>query len=114
MDSDNNIISENYANNNEYGIFLEFRSDTNTISGNTANYNDYGIFLFVCYNNSISGNYLFGNNVCINESYCEGNIFINNNCGRETVISGYNIFFLLNILTVVAIIIYLKKRDLEK
>ena len=110
----NNTISENYADNNEYGISAFYESSINMISGNTANYNDYGISLFMSDYNIVSGNYLIGNNVCINENYCEGNVFINNNCGRETVISGYNVFFLLGILSVVAIIIYTKKRNLEK
>jgi len=106
--SDHNTISENYANNKEYGIFL---SDciNNTISENYANNNEYGIYLQFSYYNIISGNNLIGNNVCIDEFHCEGNIFLNNKCGSETVISGYNIFFLLGTL-VVALIIIEKRR----
>ena len=102
--SHSNILSGNIANYNEYGIYLYSDCVINTILGNTANYNNYGIYLqFMSNYNIISGNLLIGNNVCISEMACEGNVIENNICGY--VISGYNLFFLLGILSVTLIMI---------
>ena len=126
----NNIISGNNVNYNDYGILLDY-SDSNTIVGNTANHNqrgiyllfsdknnattnnvsyndEYGIYLLSSDNNLISGNTLIGNGECIVEEFCEGNIFENNDCGKgdkEPVIHGYNLFFLIGILSIVAFFI---------
>ncbi|MFX0187678.1 MAG: NosD domain-containing protein [Candidatus Hodarchaeota archaeon] len=57
INSDKNILSRNTANSNVYeGIYLEF-SNNGKISGNTANENDWdGICLWYSNNNSVSGN----------------------------------------------------------
>ena len=98
---DFNTISQNTANYNEYGITISGRF-SNSVLGNYINYNNYGIYLFMSDNNKISGNSLIGNNVCISESYCEGNVFTNNNCGDA--ILGYDVIFLIVILSAVSII----------
>ncbi|MFX1410513.1 MAG: nitrous oxide reductase family maturation protein NosD [Promethearchaeota archaeon] len=104
--SDNNTVSENTANNNgDRGIFLYY-SHNNLISGNSANNNEIGIRLSHGNNNTISGNTLIGNNECIIEEDCQGNVFENNDCeGRDEIIPGYNLFFLLGILSIVTIIL---------
>jgi len=53
------------------------------------------------------GNILIGNDVCIKEIECgDNNIFENNDCGGENpAIPGYNLFFLIGIFSVVAILI---------
>lgn len=75
------------------------------------NFNDIGIMLlFDSNNNSVIENTLIGNRQCFSESdNCVGNLFENNSCEdfvRE--ISGYNLFFLLGILSLVAIILIKK------
>ena len=109
--SDNNTISGNTANNNYWdGMYLD-SSNNNTISGNTANNNNLsGIDLYSSDNNTISGNTLIGNGECIVESEdCRGNTFSDN--GSCTYgqgnggIPGYNLFFLLGILSVVVIVL---------
>ena len=92
----------------DIGIYLDFLSDYNTISGNTANYNEYGIFLDRSNYNTVSGNSLLGNEVCIAEKNCEGNVFENNDCGQDQGIPGYNLFFLLGIVSVGSIILIKK------
>ena len=128
-DSDYNIVSGNTANNSDWGLHLQsshynnikgntanynrygkglylLGSNHNNITGNTANYNRYGINLEFSNYNTITGNILLGNAECIKEEYCEGNVFKNNDCGKANgVIPGYNLFFLLGILSVVSIII---------
>jgi len=102
-----NTISGNTANNNKYGIRLYYSSNNN-ISGNTANDNEYGIYLSISYSNTISRNNLVGNDVCIYEDeFSTGkNVFENNDCGEDDgKISGYNLFFLLGILSVAVILI---------
>ncbi len=108
--SNNNIISGNTANNNyENGIYL-WICNNNTISGNTANNNtEAGINLRSSDNNKISENILMGNDKCILEEYSQGNKFKDNkscNYGEgDEIIPGYNLFFLLGILSFVAILI---------
>jgi parallel beta-helix repeat protein len=110
-----NTISDNNANNNNYyGIYLS-SSEHNTILGNTANNNtNFGIFLKESNYNNVSGNTLLGNDKCIGEINCEGNTFSDNgNCtyGQENpenpapLISSYNIYLLLGILSIISIII---------
>ncbi len=110
-ESNNNTILANEASNNEgYGILL-YLSDNNTISENIANYNEHGIYLEMSNYNIISGNTLLGNDECITEQTCEGNIFENNDCGdKDKIITGYNLFFLLGILSVVVILINKKAK----
>ncbi|MFX1314279.1 MAG: nitrous oxide reductase family maturation protein NosD [Promethearchaeota archaeon] len=110
--SDNSIVSGNTANNNtEEGISLLY-SDNNMLSGNTVNYNFIGIYLYSSYYNIISGNTLLGNYYCIFEENCEGNIFENNDCGGgDGRIPGFNLLFLLGILSVVVILIKNIKRN---
>ncbi|MHA1497467.1 MAG: NosD domain-containing protein [Promethearchaeota archaeon] len=67
-----NLVSENTANNNKYGIWLSgqitldlWGSHNNTIMNNTASYNEVGIVLRgkfgMCYDNIISGNIVSNN-----------------------------------------------------
>ena len=126
----NNNISNNIVSyNNEYGILLEYSSDNiflennvsynnyhgfdcyrlenSFISGNDINHNkNYGIYFINCINNTITGNSLIGNEKCFNEVHSEDNVFKNNVCrDRISAIPGYNLFFLLGILSIIAIII---------
>jgi len=77
------------------------------ISGNDINHNkNYGIYFINCINNTITGNSLIGNEKCFNEVHSEDNVFKNNVCrDRISAIPGYNLFFLLGILSIIAIII---------
>ena len=103
--SNNNTISGNTANNNyENGLHIIW-SNYNNISGNTIKSNEYGMVLVVSNYNTITDNKLIGNKYCILEDTCEGNIFENNDCVRKPEVPGYNIFFLLSILSIVSIII---------
>ncbi len=127
---DNNTISENSVSyNNHNGFFLELNNnnsflennvsynnfngyycyslENSFISGNNINHNkNYGICFINCINNTITGNSLIGNEKCFNEIYSEGNVFENNVCrDRISAIPGYNLFFLLGILSIIAIII---------
>jgi len=118
-----NIIIGNTASyNGDCGIYLngEWPSSSGycTISENTANHNMYGIKLWRLNYNTISGNDLSGNYICIEEDDCEGNVFSDNgsctygdgNGGQA--IPGYNLFFLLGVLSVVAIILSKKKKKM--
>ena len=105
--SNNNNISENTANyNSEHGIILIW-SDFNAISRNTANYNSKsGVYLSSSNYNIVSGNTLIGNSECFSEETSQGNEFSDNSgCISSQGIPGYNLFFLLTILSVLAIII---------
>ena len=53
-----------------------------------------------------------GNNLCIYESHdCKGNVIENNDCGGgEEIIPGYDPFFLLGILSAVAILLRKKMK----
>jgi len=103
-------ISGNIASYNRWNGIALRESNNNIISGNTVNYNENGIRLHFNSNfNIVSGNTLRGNKVCINETQCEGNVFKNNDCGgKDEIIPGYNLFFLLVILSAVAIILIKK------
>ena len=82
-----NIIIENIANNNEYGIHLEGYCALNTISGNYANNNsEYGILLFYnCDVNNITGNVANNNDFGIGLDYfCDRNN-ISENTANENV-----------------------------
>ena len=104
-ESYNSTISENTANYNGYGIYIGW-SIYNTATGNTANDNSCGIYLYGSNNNIISGNILLGNLYCILDEHGEGNIIENNDCGGgNEKIPGYHLFFLLGILSMVAILI---------
>ena len=117
--SDDNTVSGNTVNNNEAGIYLYY-SDTNTVSGNTASNNSiYGGYLEKSNYNTVSGNILIGNDECIVEEDCEGNIFKDNEyCDYgegdgdgDEKIPGYDPFFLLGVLSAVAI---LMRKKLKK
>ncbi len=117
--STNNNILRNTANNNVVmGIELDF-SNNNNILGNTANDNwVYGIGFYYSDNNTVSGNTLIGNYGCIYEYDSQGNEFSNNGgCQGGEIIPGYNLFFLLGVLSVVVIIlskeIYSKKFTIQ-
>ncbi len=89
----------NVSGNTGAGIAL-FGSDYNTISGNTASYR---IIL-----DESDYNIVAGNDACWEErGDCEGNVFSNNNgpCPpADQKIPGYNLFFLLGILSVATIL----------
>ena len=102
--SDYNNISGNTAESNYYGIYLR-ESNENIISGNTAKSNYYGIYLSNSNKNIIAGNVLTGNDRCIYETpYSTDNVFLNNVCDQDYIIHGYNLLFLLGILSVGMII----------
>lgn len=87
------------------GIFL-ISSKFNLIKQNKMNFNDIGIVLYFSNNNSVIENVLIGNRQCFFELDCAGNLFENNSCEDfEEKIPGYNLFFLLIILSLVAIIL---------
>ena len=54
--SSNNILNNNSALNNKYGILLGDSSNNNILNGNTASNNDYGIYQVFSSNNTLSGN----------------------------------------------------------
>lgn len=125
----NNVSKNNFSYNKWYGISLEFNTNSiflennisynnyygldfkdlenSLISGNDINYNKiYGISFIHCINNAIIGNTLIGNEKCFKEITSEGNIFEDNLCrDRPTPILGYNLFFLLGILSIMVIIV---------
>ena len=102
---DNSIILGNSVGNNRfYGIFLG-DTDNNTIAGNSIKENYIGIYLEWSNYNNVTGNILIRNDVCIVENHCEGNIFKNNYCIKKGVISGYNLVFLIGILSAVTILV---------
>jgi len=106
--SDYNVVSENTAHNGDFGLQLA-GSRYNNITRNNASNNGIGVYLIFSDYNNIMENELLENDECIREEFCEGNRFDNNDCGKvDGVISGYNLFFLFGILSVVPIII-LKK-----
>jgi parallel beta-helix repeat protein len=102
--SDYNVIQENTANNNDElgGLFLKY-SNNNSVLVNTAHNNYNGIGLRESNFNTISGNYLSGNTYCIRLIDCEENTITNNACGNQ--IPGYNLYFLITIIPIVAILL---------
>jgi len=130
--SNNNYVSENIANYNFDGLLLWYcnniislgntfnanrwaglrlrYSNNNSISGNTANNNIYyGIYLSSSDYTLFQGNTLIGNDECIVEENCQGNTFSDNgSCtyGQgDGTIPGFNLFFMLGILSVAVILI---------
>ena len=114
---DNNVIAFNILNYHSQGIDLYFQCYYNTVSGNTVNNTYTGIVLQAGSDyNTVSGNTLIVNDECIT-SYDQGfrdNSIFNNSCvvledegdgDKNTQIPGYNLLFLLGILSVVVIII---------
>jgi parallel beta-helix repeat protein len=61
VSSSNNIITDNTASNNDYGIYL-YNSNNNTITGNMASNNYDGIYLSSSSHNNITGNNVSNNN----------------------------------------------------
>jgi parallel beta-helix repeat protein len=113
MASDNNDLSGNIANYNGRNGLCLHSSDYNQILENTAYKNEYGIYLERAINNTISGNFLIGNDVCIFEIDCEGNVITGNVCEQPTV-PGFVPLLLIGVLAIItAIIIRLqyRKRD---
>lgn len=107
----NNTISENNIKDNDYGLWF-IGTDRNVILGNSVNENHIGINLRESNYNKFTGNKLIGNDECIVEVDCMGNIFENNDCSKaDGVIPGYNLFFLLGILSTVAIILVKKLKN---
>ncbi|MFX1476984.1 MAG: NosD domain-containing protein [Promethearchaeota archaeon] len=114
----NNTISGNIAYNNTLNGIGLYYSNFNVLSGNIINQNDdFGIYLYDSDYNIVSGNVLIGNDKCIAEILCHGNLFSNNGectygIGKaEPVIPGYNLIFLLGILSITA---YLIRKNLMK
>ena len=109
-DSYYTTLTENSANNNQYGIYLIY-SDSSIVSQNSANNNQYGIsILYYSDYNTISGNNLIGNNVCIIEIESKENEFYDNgSCTysgvKEDSIPGYDLFFLLAMLYITSLIL---------
>jgi len=109
----NNTLIGNTANNNHNGFYL-YGSSNNTLMGNIANYNDEnGIYLGSSNYNIIRGNILLHNGRdCIVQHDCLGNVIFDNICEvdeTKTIISSYNVVFLIGIITLVSLI-YIKKR----
>ncbi len=107
--SNNNNISGNTAYHNYYHGIALYDSNNNNILGNTVGYSRYGISLHRSNNNDITGNTLIGNYECIFEDNCQGNTFSDNDrCtygqSGNAIIPGYNLLFLLGILSVTVIL----------
>ena len=105
----NNKVSRNIVKNNYWGLYL-FYTFNNTVLENTAKDNYCGIYLRRSKHNNVSGNTLIGNDYCIIEEECEGNIFENNYCDIEPVISGYNVYLLIGVISVLLVSIMRKKK----
>ena len=118
-DSYYTTLTKNSANNNQYGIFLIY-TDSNIVSQNFANNNQYGISVSYSSDyNTISGNNLIGNNVCIIEIESKENEFYDNgSCTysgvKEDSIPGYDLFFLLAMLYVTSLILLRSLKNLFK
>ena len=109
--SDHNTINNsNSINENEFdGISLE-DSNNNTITSNSIRNNYVGIYLENSSYNSVNDNILSGNGRCIEEEDCEGNVIENNDCGEEEpIIFGYNLLFLMGIISLISIILIKKQ-----
>lgn len=106
-----NYISDTAASYNDYGVYLH-KSDYNRIMENTVINNTYGMYLYESDFNNVTGNALIGNTECIAEKEGEGNRFSDNgSCTYgegDDKIPGYNIFFLLGTLSIIAI--FIKKK----
>jgi parallel beta-helix repeat protein len=113
--SNHNLLLNNNMNSSLFGntgINLQF-SDENVISGNEIKEYECGIMLIWSKYNNISLNSLIGNGRCFYEDDgCVGNIFDNNFCPHtnNTIIMGYDLIFILGILSVGSTIIILKYR----
>ncbi len=78
-DSSNNIITNNTANSNDYGIFVYYSPSNNTLTNNTANNNTYyGIFLDSSSNNTFANNTANNNRQGISLSSSSNNTITNN------------------------------------
>jgi len=104
--STNNTLLDNTANNNRNGFYL-YASSNNTLMSNIANYNyEHGIYLGSSNYNIIRRNTLLYNGKnCIIQHDCIGNIILDNICEDDgTIISSYNLVFLLGIFALVSLI----------
>jgi len=110
-----NTIAGNVLNYHSQGIDIYFQCYNNIIMGNVVNNTHTGIVIQAGSDyNTVSGNIIIVYNECIT-SYDQGfrnNIIYNNSCvvieddgDEEPAILGYNLFFLLGILSVVVIIL---------
>lgn len=114
----NNILGNEFNNNEVYGIFLN-NADSNNISDNTANDNAIGILLSYSDNNIVSGNTFIGNSQeCIVESSCTGNDIHDNICEErkedgEPAILSYNIYILIGAICVISGFLIKKKFTLQ-
>jgi len=95
--SSSNIISKNYANDNEwYGIDI-YESSNSTITNNNVGSNNYnGIFLYSSSNNSITNNNASGNNYNGITLSSSGNSTITNNNVSSNNYNGIILYFELN------------------
>jgi len=79
-DSDTNLITMNSANDNTLNGFQLFLSNRNSITSNTANNNVNGTNLISSDDNIILGNNLANNIYCYNETNSAGNVYEENIC----------------------------------
>ena len=111
ISGNNSIISGNIANNNHFSGISLIEGNNNNVSGNYANDNGrYGIYMRESNFNNISGNTLLENKEkCIYERDCQVNNYSNNDScpyGQDDgIIPGYNLYLLLGILSVLAVLI---------
>jgi parallel beta-helix repeat protein len=106
--SNKTFISENNMRSNSfYGLWLD-NSNNNTITKNEAYSNSIGIKLDWSNYNKVTDNKLIGNEVCFSDADGVGNIFSDNNCGLNAAIPGYNLFFLLSVISCISLIIFKK------
>jgi parallel beta-helix repeat protein len=83
IDSPNNLLKDNSATNNNYGIYLVFRYN-NTLVNNSAMNNNYGISLSESVNNTLNNNTVSNNKYMgIDLSESDDNMLINNNASNN-------------------------------
>jgi len=80
MPSSNNVLMNNIASNNEYGIHMLSFSPNNVLMSNTAANNDYGIHISSSNNNVLMNN-LTNNKygICLDRHWSDNNIIYHNN-----------------------------------
>jgi len=115
----NGICLENSANigirsntvnrNARYGLKLYSKSHDNYIFNNTINDNKDGILLTESSYNTITNNTLIGNFNCIVEINSTENFIGNNTCenrvlNRSAIVIGYNLYFIVGLLSFISII----------
>ncbi|MFX0181200.1 MAG: NosD domain-containing protein, partial [Candidatus Hodarchaeota archaeon] len=114
-----NTISHNHISVADYGMFI-WESYNATISYNTIYNTNISIYFWDSSYNHVKNNILFANKSCILEDgTCIGNFFEDNSCNETPIlpthstdsISGYYSFILIFIITLIAILLYIKKNS---